>query len=120
MLVRRFAALLIGLLSIHLNFVGVDLTCADHARRDVSNHDAAAMQHHAMPTDDASVADAEPCEIPSQPDCCSAMTSCAVSVALDADTQTDGIASMRERIAPRVAELLLSHLTPPDPPPPKA
>ena len=117
---RRFAALLIGILSIHLNVVGVDLTCADHARRDVSNHDAAAMQHHAMPTDDASVADAEPCDTPTQPDCCRAMTSCAVTVALEVDTHADGIASSRERIAPSAAELLLSHASPPDPPPPKA
>lgn len=118
---RRFAAFLIGILSIHLNLVGVDLACADHARRDVATHDAATMQHHAAPTsNEAAVADAEPCEIPAQPDCCRAMTSCAVTVVLDVESRSAAVASNRERVVPAAVGLLLSHTTPPDPPPPKA
>ena len=113
---RRLAALLIGLLSLPLNFVGVDFTCADHGQPAT----AAAMPVHHGGGHDASTADAEPCEVPTQPDCCRAMMSCAVSVEIDTSAPSRGVPFARESIATGATRLPLSQTSPPDPPPPRA
>jgi hypothetical protein len=120
MLARRLAGFLIALLSLHLNFVGLDVACADHHQSRVARESMASMQHHESAADGAAVADQEPCEIPTQPDCCRAMTSCTVSVALDASGGASKVASHHAIVVPPSMRVPRSQTAAPDPPPPKA
>lgn len=120
MLSRRIAALLIGLLSLHLNFVGVDFACADHASGRATAHSVPAAAHHVTDAHATPATDAESCEIPTQPDCCRAMASCAVNVALDEDAGSSSMPVARDALTGASSHAPRSLVTPPEPPPPRA
>jgi hypothetical protein len=120
MLSRRITALLIGLLTIHLSFLGVDLACADHGLSGPPAHSAAAMATHHATSDEAAVAETESCEIPAQQDCCRAMASCALSVEIDTSAPASDAPFARGSVAATAMRLPLSQTSPPEPPPPRA
>jgi hypothetical protein len=119
MLSRRIAALLIGLLSIHLNFVGVDFTCAGHGSSGSPSHDAAMPTHHAA-SHGAAATESESCEIPARQDCCRAMASCAINVEIDTSAPAREVPFARGAVAAATMRLPLSQTSPPEPPPPRA
>ena len=123
MLVRRISGMITALLMLHLTFVGADLACAEHGDRSADEH-RGMMAHHehhttAAHTEGVTATD-QPCETPTQPQCCHAMTSCAVGAALERGMGPDSVPPIRDVIESAIMRLPLSQVTSPDPPPPKA
>jgi hypothetical protein len=123
MLVRRLSGLLTGLLMLHLSFVGWDLACAQHGDRPASAHNNM-LGHHghhvAAARVESATASDQPCETPTQPACCHAMTSCAINAAFERGTRLASVPPARNVIELAVIRVPLSQITSPDPPPPKA
>ena len=119
-----FSGILTGLLMLHLTFVGADLTCAQHGDRPAGSHEhpLAHHEHHVAAAHAETVAAADqPCETPTQPECCHAMTSCAISAAFADGARASSVPPVRQAIrGVRWCACPLSQITSPDPPPPKA
>lgn len=123
MVARCLSGILTGLLMLHLTFVGADLTCAQHGNRPARTREHAMGHHdrHIAAAHGETVAAADqPCETPTQPECCHAMTSCAISAAFQGGVHPGSIPPVRQAIEPAVMRVPLSQITSPDPPPPKA
>ena len=108
---------------LHLTFVGADLTCAQHGDRPATSHEHAVAhhEHHIAAAHVETVAAADqPCETPTQPECCHAMTSCGISAAFAGGARASWVPPVRQAIEATVMRLPLSQITSPDPPPPKA
>lgn len=123
MLARRLSGLITGLLMLHLTFVGADFACADHGNRPAQarEHTMGHHEHHVAAAHvEAAIATEHPCETPTQPECCHAMTSCAISAAFERGTRSDLVPLLRDVIEPALTRVPLSRITAPDPPPPKA
>jgi hypothetical protein len=130
MVPRRLSRIVVALLTLHLTFVGADGACAEHgdrgerlqshahARGMTGGHDHRAVAAVAEAASDAA-AD-QPCETPTQPACCRAMTSCTVTaVSMDAAFASP-VPPVRASIASPALTIPLSPVTAPEPPPPKA
>jgi len=121
---RRLIATLLSGLMLHLTLVGADWTCARHA--DTSGASAmATMSHHTgVSISSAGLAATEssnqPCDTPSGPECCRAMTSCSVAFGLGGDLQRPQPPLVRESMRLGSAIAPASLIVAPDPPPPKA
>jgi hypothetical protein len=123
MLARLLSGLITGLLMLHLTFVGADLACAEHGDRAPQGHAPATAHHerHVVAAHvEASVTPDQPCETPTQTECCRAMTSCAVNAAFERGAPLASVAPVRSAIEPAVLRAPPSQITSPDPPPPKA
>ena len=122
MLARRLSGLITGLLMLHFTFVGADLACAQHGDRPAQAHQhmTGHHEHHAAAAHVEAAATEQPCETPTQPECCHAMTSCAISAAFECGTRADAVPPLRDVVEPAVMRVPLSQITAPDPPPPKA
>jgi hypothetical protein len=123
MLARRLSGLITGLLMLHLTFVGADLACAEHGDRAPQGHAPATAHHerHVVAAHvEASVTPDQPCETPTQTECCRAMTSCAVNAAFERGAPLESVPPVRSAIEPAALRAPLSQITSPDPPPPKA
>jgi hypothetical protein len=122
MTARRVFGLLTALLMLHLTIVGADLRCADHSVSAAGEHQTMGVTHG--PTRSATTAVAttndRPCQTPTQPACCRALTSCAVNVVLRADQAAAPGPLVRHAIQPATTRLPASPITAPEPPPPKA
>lgn len=122
MLARRLSGLIAGLLMLHFTFVGADFACARHGDRAAQSHQRVTGHHghHVTGAHVESPATEQPCETPTQPECCHAMTSCAISAAFERGTRSDAAPPQRDVIEPAIIRVPLSPITSPDPPPPKA
>jgi hypothetical protein len=123
MAARRVAGIAVALLMMHLTFVGADFACAQHGTTSAVGHEHA-MAHHQAHAIAVHVEDAgsgqPPCEIPSQPQCCQALTSCTIAAALDGDSRSTSVPFAHVGIASALMRAPLSRIVAPDPPPPKA
>ena len=121
MIARRICSALVGLLLLHVSYSGADLSCATHGDQTgvLSSHLAAAHLDADMPMSDAGTSDA-PCRIPTQPQCCRGMVSCATTFSLGRSAHVDEHTARRETIAPAMTRVPHSPVMSPDPPPPKA
>jgi len=123
MVARCLSGILTGLLMLHLTFVGADLTCAQHGDRTgrSQEHAMGHHDHHIAASHVERMAGAgQPCETPSGPQCCQAVTSCAISAAFEGGVRPGSAPPVRQAIEPAVMRVPLSQITSPDPPPPKA
>ena len=124
MLARRLTGVLAGLLTLHLTFVGADVACAQHGIVGaVETHQHATENRDHMVAvlhGDGVGASDQPCDTPTQPECCRAMTSCAVNATSERSLRLPQRPPVRGVIAPAVMRAPLSQITSPDPPPPKA
>ena len=121
MTARRVVGLLTGFLMLHLTFVGADWRCSEHGSGSMAGHRAMSSQHPSMVAAvDESAATGQPCQTPTQPECCRAMTSCAVNAALRADAAGNQAPPSRSAIESGLMRIPLSPTASPDPPPPKA
>ncbi len=124
MYLHRLLIIALSVSMIRVTLPGSDLVCAKHDSRAASapaNADGAhaAVGHsHGLPAPGKSAQ--HPCETPSQADCCHALASCGISIALGEvrQTVTPQVAAEHRRI-PRCT-VLRSRVTAPEPPPPKA
>lgn len=121
MLARRLSGLITGLLMLHLTFVAADLACAEHGDRPAQGHqhDMRDHQHAAAAHVETAAATDQPCETPTQLQCCHAMTSCAITAASER-ARLRSVPPLRDVIEAAVMRAPLSQVTSPDPPPPKA
>ena len=128
MAVRRFAALLLTLLTLHLNLLGTDSACAKHGshglsvggeRMQMASGMSSAMTHtgHLSATKDN--AQHEPCEIPAQSNCCRALVSCSIVFSSNDAINAESM-RLHDLIAGSVSRVPRSEIVAPDPPPPKA
>src|SRR4051812_31186974 len=98
---RRVIALLLGILMLHLAVVGADLQCARHGNGERST--AMAASHRMIAVSDVPAAakhtsSEQPCETPAPPECCRAMTSCAITLALGERENVGGLPLAREAV----------------------
>ena len=122
MFARRLTGVLLALMTLHLTFVGADVACAQHGSR------AAVAHQHGGPHHSHGVAEAnsqvggtdQPCETPTQPECCRAMTSCAVNASSERGTRLAELPPVHAVIEPAAMRMPPSQVTTPEPPPPKA
>ena len=123
MTVRRFTALGIAALMLHLNVVRADAACAAHA---VPAGQGAPMQHgmagmhgsHDVNMSTGIAGDAS-CDTPAQKDCCQAMTSCSPVLGFGGETQVASWVPSHDAAGARFSMRPLSRNTAPEPPPPR-
>lgn len=127
MMLRRLTGLLTAASMLHLTVVASDAACATHMMSGEIMMDGAPMTADAAgmsaemsdraQTDDAQAS--RHCDTPVQPDCCSALASCASTFAV-ASSISDAPAIEHGAIAQGVVDMPLSELVAPATPPPKA
>ena len=120
---RRLYGIVVGLLMLHLTFVGADWACAQHGDAPARGHQHAAMGHHhgdVASVHELAPAPEQPCQTPTQPDCCRAMTSCAINAAFPSGAALGELPPRHAQIAPGVSDVPPSQTAAPEPPPPKA
>jgi hypothetical protein len=142
MIFRRITGVLLAAFTLHLNVLGADFACAKHGPGDhesvaaVATDDAAAPSHaeHASVSAEhsahnhASVASTvpsvtnppAPCDVPVQPNCCKALTSCSVYFSSGSELTIAGVDKVPDFIAPNAMTAPPSVRSAPEPPPPKA
>lgn len=123
MRVRRLYGIVVGLLMLHLTFVGADWSCAQHGDAPARGHQHAMMGHHrgeATAVHELTSAPEQPCETPTQPGCCRAMTSCAINIAFANGAALGELPPRHAQIGSGVSDVPPSQMAAPDPPPPKA
>jgi hypothetical protein len=108
---------------LHLNVVAVDAACSVHgapAAVGASHHGGTAHGHRsALANQDHGDRVDEPCQTPSQSNCCQALASCAATVLASAAQQLgEPVAGCSP--AERTNQAMLSYFIAPDTPPPKA
>lgn len=119
--VNRLTRILVAILMAHFTFLGGDVSCARHGDR----HAAVSMatDHHAgrhvAEGSNGLTSSEQPCETPTQPECCRAMTSCSVN-AIPSVTDDAARSMRRQVIASELVRAPRSLNTSPDPPPPRA
>lgn len=121
---RRFAGILVALLMLHLGVAGADFGCSRHGDHTAKVHGQATGHHHghghrATTHAEEAPASQQPCETPTQPACCRAMMSCAITLAFKAGSVYDSAPPTHERIRSGASRLPLSLITSPEPPPPR-
>ncbi len=122
MLARRLPGFITALLMLHLTFVGADLACAQHGDRPTQGHQHAMrhQQHRGAAVHVEAATGNQPCDTPTQPACCQAMTSCAINATCERVDRSASVPPCPNVIAPAVTRIPSSPITAPDPPPPKA
>lgn len=108
---------------LQLNAVRADVACATHevaAAEDAPAQDATpAHGHHDAEPPSGDAADESDCEMPAQNGCCQAMTSCAPSVGLGAETRVAEWSPVHDASGARYSAHALTRSTAPEPPPPR-
>ena len=122
MFARRLTGALIAMLMLHLTFLGADTTCAEHGSHPANAHQHGSSHgnHVVAPSHTTVNTTNTPCETPTQPECCRAMTSCAVNAASEGTARVAQLPPVHSVIEAAVMRLPRSQVTSPDPPPPKA
>lgn len=122
-MVRRIAALATATLLLRLNFVAVDLTCAQHSAAQPAMSEHADGQHHGAsgPMDGGKTrADAsDSCDVPVRSECCQALASCSVTLGSSSLTQADTAPLDQAAFLALGVDRPASRSHAPDPPPPK-
>lgn len=120
---RRLFIVALGISMVRVTLPGGDQVCARHDPANLKTDSHASANHllsrhsHSLP---AGRRDHRPCDTPSQAECCRALASCTVSVALGEERQiVDASPTNAEQHVSRL-DALLSRVAAPDPPPPKA
>ena len=131
--VHRLFALLTSLSMLHLMLVGSDLACATHSanghgtmamsarhatRSNVENASGDAVGEYIA--DHGSARPATDCATPTQTHCCEAMSSCGVTTTVTTREHLATRSTPASKTPQYEASTLVSVLTAPDPPPPKA
>jgi hypothetical protein len=111
---KRFLSLLTFSMMVHLSLVAADNVCASHA---VSKA-ASAGQHHGMPMPSPK-GEKGKCDTPISPDCCTAMVSCAPTLALP-ELGKEQLALIDVSHPTDRVESAPSRVTAPETPPPRA
>jgi hypothetical protein len=108
---------------LHLNVVRADAACATHemsAGQDApTQHDMGGVHegHDSSPADGA--ADAADCKTPAQEDCCEALASCSLVLGADDAAVAAPTALPHLGVLTAPADMPLSRVAAPEPPPPK-
>ncbi len=120
MTARRMAGLLIAILMLHLTVVGASVRCAQGSELTVGGHhangDHAGMVSHARAH---TAAQNQSHHVPAQPECCRAMTACALTVALREEAPCGSDLPRDDAIIARLMSAPRSPVASPDTPPPK-
>ena len=118
MRLRRIFCVLVTFTMAHLAVVGSDLVCAKHSVTQVAQADVAmpGMDHGQT----GHHGDQPPCKTPARADCCQAVASCAVSVAIASVVAVADAPPMSSAVLASIDNVPLSRVAAPDPPPPKA
>jgi hypothetical protein len=103
----------------HLIVSGSDLVCATHGGHALA-HEAHESMPGMHPQAAAGQAGSEKCKVPVRGDCCEAMASCSMNLALVSVTPDEGRLNGSAGVIAFVAGAPSMRLTAPDPPPPKA
>src|SRR2546423_3104405 len=119
-MLRRLTALALGALTLQLNLRAIDLVCAKHegsaakVAEHSSSHEMAADSHasHGVTHKKQS------CEIPASRDCCQAVTSCAMTLAISETSSPAPLLNEREVVSARLI-VPASLIRAPEPPPPR-
>lgn len=106
------------LLMLHLSLVGADNVCASHAVSKAASSGGQSAHHHGMPMQSHG-GKKEKCDTPISPDCCTAMVSCAPTVALPAQ-DNEPLALIHVSQPTDRVDTAPSRATAPEPPPPRA
>ena len=125
---RRAVGFLVMLLTLHLFVASADLACAGHAAAHGAHgaYGSRAMDMSAMTQPGqahGSNVRGEPgddCRTPVSPDCCSAMTSCAVSMIASADRASAPLPLSSDRRIAFATEGASLRAAAPETPPPRA
>ncbi len=120
-MIRRAAAILVAAVMLNANVARADVACATHAGRDVAAHGHArdAEPGHRHHTTQREPRD-QPCETPSQADCCQALVSCSLGIACGENEQTLTAPPIHRAFDVGIVRMPASPIIPPEPPPPKA
>jgi hypothetical protein len=113
---RRSAGLLVLLTMANLAFAGSHLVCERHSG---GHHAAAESTMPATDHHDGTTSDKDPGNVPARADCCQAVTSCAPGLSLAVVVASFEAVPDRSPLPRSIDEVPLTHLIPPDPPPPK-
>lgn len=110
------------LLMAHLSLVGTDLACAKHGVAKAPDAHAAhsTARHHVSHSGRGASQQQDDCETPATPDCCSAVTSCAPTIAIGEVTSVDQTPLVDASRPVGTATAPLSRVVAPETPPPKA
>src|SRR5438067_389424 len=122
MTMRGLLVVALSLSMIRVTLPGSDLVCAKHGSSKAliahTSGSLANVHHHRANTHQGG--HNPPCDTPSQSECCQALASCGMSLALGAEYNVVApIQSFRRAETSRSA-VLFSRVTAPEPPPPKA
>jgi hypothetical protein len=125
MVMRRFVALLSGLMLLHLTMVGADLDCTEHDLESTHPSSQAEMiaqpHHHHAPAQARGTDHHDGSrEMPALPVCCQALTSCGVSLVETAGMSASGLPPLAVGVLPAADDVPASWSAELDPPPPKA
>jgi hypothetical protein len=122
-ILRRLAALTTGLLLLRLNFVAVDLTCAEH-ETPLTAVTAAAIHDHGVDLSheqaDSATDAGEKCEAPVRADCCDAYVSCSIVLVDDRLAAANVVLPDSGALLSLGIDRPASRHDAPEPPPPKA
>jgi len=120
---QRIAGLFVALLMLHLNLVRADVACALHGAGHAapsSTRPHPGPAHHGHGQSGGDQHHEKPCDTPTQADCCQALVSCSLLVAVSHNGQSSSVPSAHDGVLAAIVSLPLSPIVPPDPPPPKA
>jgi len=118
-MLRRVAALLTGLLMVHLTFVGSDFACAVHPGDTAGVPHAMAHHGHSATTSENAAAERAPCRTPAVPMCCQGLASCASVLSMTEAARVAGVTVTKNTLPESVRDLPRSEIIAPDPPPPR-
>src|SRR5256885_15980139 len=119
-MLRRLTALALSALTLQLNVRAIDLVCAKHegsaakVAEHSSSHEMAAESHAGHDATHKK----QSCEIPASRDCCQAVTSCAMTLAISETSSSAAFISERELISAHLV-VPASLIRAPEPPPPR-
>jgi hypothetical protein len=119
MIARRIAALFVMLLMAHLDLARAYAACSRPETHPAVDHQQAAHSHSGMTSAPTEPTDA-PEGPPSPAECCRAMASCGLSLALTHAAPGDAAWMTRGMISFGVVHTPSSQPTAPEPPPPRA
>jgi hypothetical protein len=129
MRLRRLYGIVTALLMLHISFVASDAACAthmtagNHAEMSSAAHSggmaADASMHSQMAHAAGRAQQQQPCETPSQANCCQALASCG-SAFVSSDARSALPTLTRSEIFRRTVDTPASVFVAPDTPPPKA
>jgi len=118
LVMKRALGAMSMLLMLHLSVVGADNVCASHAVSKKASSGGQSADHHGMPMQSPG-GKKDKCDTPISPACCTAMVSCAPTVAPPA-RDNEPLALIHASQTTDRVDTAPSRATAPEPPPPRA